>query len=217
MILFVEGPRASGKTYLINSLLEEINPKPINSIKYPLEPVYKPKAEYYKFYFAKHIELLGLQDLDNTAALHYFSLGNIMTILEMNQQPQYKDKTWIFDRAIVSAYVWSVLRGRLTPCRAKDEFETLIGSSLYSNCKTIMITTDDDRTKHDTARNKDVFDGKHTTSEELHMFGKFLDFGKYTLCDSERDNALSIVVNRFDQDSTNCFIQESKKLLGITI
>ena len=67
MILFIEGPRHSGKTYLINNFLSVCN---------------DPRIEYYKFYFANHIKMLDLVKLDDSAALHYFSLGNIMTIME---------------------------------------------------------------------------------------------------------------------------------------
>ena len=88
MILFIEGPRHSGKTYLINNFLSVCN---------------DPRIEYYKFYFANHIKMLDLVKLDDSAALHYFSLGNIMTIMEMNLRPEYRDKIWIFDRAILSA------------------------------------------------------------------------------------------------------------------
>ena len=87
MILFIEGPRHSGKTYLINNFLSVCN---------------DPRIEYYKFYFANHIKMLDLVKLDDSAALHYFSLGNIMTIMEMNLRPEYRDKIWIFDRAIFS-------------------------------------------------------------------------------------------------------------------
>lgn len=215
MILFVEGPRACGKTYLINDFLKEVNPEPIDNEKYPLEPVFKPAVDYYKFYFADHIKTLGLESLDNTPALHYFSLGNIMTILEMNQYDEYSDKIWVFDRAIISAYVWSVLRGRLTPVRARKEYEILVNSDLYSNCKTIMITTEVDRSNEDKAREKDFFDGTHSTEEELHQFGHFLDFGKAQLSDSSKNNALSIIVNRFDQASTDQFIREGRLLLEL--
>jgi predicted AAA+ superfamily ATPase len=89
MILFVEGARHCGKTFLINKFIENCN---------------DPRLEYYKFYFADHIKTLDLVELDSDPSLHYFSLGNIMTIMEMNLRPEYRDKIWIFDRAIISAY-----------------------------------------------------------------------------------------------------------------
>lgn len=213
MILFVEGPRACGKTYLINDLLESVN---LELLKSPEKFDTDPDIEYYKFYFANHIRTLGLHNIDNAPDLHYFSLGNIMTILEMNQQPQYRDKIWIFDRAIISAYVWAVLRQRLLPTRARQEYEALLSSDLYRNCKTIMITVNQDRRDQDLARNKDVFDGAHSTDEELHQFGHFLEFGKDHLADPARKNDISFITNNFDQESVDRFVAEGKKLLGIS-
>ncbi len=213
MILFVEGCRASGKTYLINNLLESIH---LDILKNPEKFEVKPDIEYYKFYFANHIRTLGLQDLDNTASLHYFSLGNIMTILEMNLQPQYRNKIWIFDRAMISAYVWAVLRKRMLPARAQQEYKALLSSDLYRNCKTIMITVNEDRREQDLARNKDMFDGAHSTDDELRQFGHFLEFGRNQLADRSRKNDIAIVTNNFDKESIERFVTESKRLLSIS-
>ena len=120
MILFIEGPRHSGKTYLIERFLEQNT---------------DPRVEYYKFYFANHLKTLELQWQEDQPGLHYFSLGNIMTIMEMNLRPEYKDKIWIFDRAIISAYTWAILRNRLDIPRAKAEYLRLLDSELFTNCK----------------------------------------------------------------------------------
>ena len=120
MILFIEGPRHSGKTYLINNFLSVCN---------------DPRIEYYKFYFANHIKMLDLVKLDDSAALHYFSLGNIMTIMEMNLRPEYRDKIWIFDRAILSANAWAILRGRLSIESAKSEYSKLVSSDVKGTIK----------------------------------------------------------------------------------
>lgn len=213
MILFVEGPRACGKTYLINELLASIN---LDILKNPEKFEVKQVIEYYKFYFANHIKTLGLQGIDNTASLHYFSLGNIMTILEMNQQPQYANKVWVFDRAIISAYVWAVLRKRMLPARAQQEYEALLSSDLYRDCKTIMITVNEDRREQDLARNKDIFDGAHSTDDELHQFGHFLEFGRSQLADRSRKNDIAIITNNFDRESVERFVTEGKRLLSIS-
>jgi thymidylate kinase len=215
MILFVEGPRSCGKTYLIENFLAKLKEQ---QKQYPLDPVFFG-VEYYKFYFANHIKTLGLQDLDATPALHYFSLGNIMSIMEMNLRPQYQGHTWIFDRAIISAYAWAVLRNRLTPNRARDEYRALLSSELYQNCKTIVIAVD--RQTNDN-RGKDMFDGAHSTEEEYHQLGHFLDFGVEFLSNQHRNNSLSFITNtfnettqRFNDDSDVAFTAECYRLLGI--
>jgi hypothetical protein len=197
MILFIEGPRACGKTYLINDFLEVCN---------------NPNVEYYKFYFADHIKTLSLTGLDKTPSLHYFSLGNIMTIMEMNLQPEYVDKIWIFDRAIISAYTWAILRGRLTKETAEAEYRALLKSDLFKNCKTLMITTD--KQTKDTTRKKDIFDGAHTTIEEQQIMGSFIQLGLPFLASTDRNNGLGIVINQFDDSSINSFNQECQRLLG---
>jgi hypothetical protein len=205
MILFVEGPRACGKTYLIENFIADCQ---------------DPRIEYYKFYFANHIKLLGLQPLDKTPALHYFSLGNIMTILEMNLRPEYKDKIWIFDRAIISAYTWAVLRGRLTQERADTEYTTLLQSELYRNCKTIVIQVKGQT--QDTSRKKDIFDGVHTTEEECNLINHFILCGSPSLDYRAWDNRLSFVTNtfnqetqRFNDDSNVAFMQKCYTLLDL--
>lgn len=216
MILFVEGPRSCGKTYLIENFLTKLKANPL----YLAEPSVR-NIEYYKFYFANHIKTLGLQNLDATPALHYFSLGNIMTIMEMNLRPQYKDKIWIFDRAIISAYSWAVLRHRLTPDRARQEYEALLNSDLYRNCKTIVIKVN--RQTNDN-RGKDMFDGAHSTEEEVHQLNHFIQFGLPSLDYRPWNNELSFITNtfnettqRFNDDSDVAFTDECYRLLlGIT-
>lgn len=198
MILFVEGPRHSGKTFLINQFIESCK---------------DPRIEYYKFYFADHIKTLDLVGLDDSPSLHYFSLGNIMTIMEMNLRPEYKDKIWIFDRAIISAYTWAVLRKRLTREKAEQEFMTLLGTDLFANSKTLVVTVGGQT--GDSKRAKDTWDGAHSTLEELTLMSEFIELGATELASKAKNNKLSIVVNRFDQASVNTFNSECSALLGI--
>ena len=198
MILFIEGPRHSGKTFLINKFLETCS---------------DPRIEYYKFYFANHIKTLGLVGLDSDPSLHYFSLGNIMTIMEMNQRPEYKDKIWIFDRAIVSAYTWAVLRKRLPLDKAEQEFLTLLNTDLYSNSKTCVVAVAGQTADSD--RSKDTWDGAHSTQEEQSLMAHFLEIGKPQLLNQQKNNQTSIVLNSFNETSVENFIAECYALLGL--
>jgi len=198
MILFVEGARHCGKTFLINKFIENSNDS---------------RIEYYKFYFADHIKTLDLVDLDNNSSLHYFSLGNIMTIMEMNLRPEYKDKIWIFDRAIISAYTWAILRKRLSRNKAELEFLKLLNTTLYSNSKTLVVTVAGQT--GDSNRVKDTWDGAHSTVEEQRLMAHLIELGMTDLANSAKNNKLSIVFNRFDEDSIKSFNQECYALLGI--
>lgn len=198
MILFIEGPRHSGKTFLINKFLESCS---------------NPNIEYYKFYFANHIKTLDLVGLDSDPSLHYFSLGNIMTIMEMNQRPEYKDKIWIFDRAIVSAYTWAVLRKRLSPEKAETEFSKLLSTDLFANSKTLMVTVSGQTA--DTDRSKDTWDGAHSTKEEQSLMAKFFDLGQAELNNKEKNNQTSVMLNGFNEKSVESFIAECYALLEL--
>lgn len=198
MILFVEGARHSGKTFLINQFLEKYD---------------DPRIEYYKFYFANHVKMLDLVELDSTPALHYFSLGNIMTIMEMNLRPEYKDKIWIFDRAIISAYTWAILRKRLGRSQAELEFLKLINSDLYKNSKTLVVSVAGQT--GDSSRIKDTWDGKHSTTEEQLLMASLIESGLKNLADTDKNNGLSFVFNQFDEASVNSFNRECCKLLGL--
>jgi hypothetical protein len=198
MILFIEGPRGSGKTFLINQFLEECK---------------DPRLEYYKFYFANHVKMLGLVELDTDPSLHYFSLGNIMTILEMNQRPEYKDRIWVFDRALISAYTWAVLRKRLELEAAGEEYMKVLESDLFKNCKTLYVTVD--RQTTDTTRVKDTWDGAHSTLQETDHLSHFFGLGFDLIRSSERSNDGTIVQNKFDQASVDLFKATCYGLLGI--
>jgi hypothetical protein len=198
MILFVEGARHSGKTFLIDQFLETHK---------------DPRIEYYKFYFANHVKSLDLVDLDATPALHYFSLGNIMTIMEMNLRPEYQDKIWIFDRAIISAYTWAILRKRLGRSKAELEFLKLISSDLYKNSKTLVVSVAGQT--GDSSRVKDTWDGKHSTVEEQQLMANLIESGLKELADTDKNNGISFVFNQFDQASVVSFNNECCKLLGI--
>jgi hypothetical protein len=198
MILFVEGARHCGKTFLINKFIENCN---------------DPRLEYYKFYFADHIKTLDLVELDSDPSLHYFSLGNIMTIMEMNLRPEYKDKIWIFDRAIISAYTWAILRKRLSRNKAELEFLKLLNTTLYSNSKTLVVSVAGQT--GDSDRVKDTWDGAHSTIEEQRLMAHLIELAVTELTNSAKNNKLSIVFNSFDEASVNSFNQECYALLGI--
>jgi len=198
MILFVEGPRHCGKTYLIQKFLETCT---------------DPRVEYYKFYFANHLKTLDLEWQEDQPGLHYFSLGNILTILEMNSRPEYRDRIWVFDRAIISAYTWALLRKRLTRQRAVAEYKRLLDSDLYRNCKTVFVFTDQQTA--DAERTKDHWDGAASTEEETNLMMDFIQEGIFDLASSYKQNSIEFAKNNFDQASVNNFIQSCNLALGL--
>lgn len=203
MILFIEGPRAVGKTYLINHFIEYTK----TNSKYKDFDV-----EYYKFHYTKHIHLLLCNKKDDPN-LHYFGLGNVLTILEMNTNPIYKDKIWIFDRALITTYVWATLYNRLKQHQAQNEFLTILHSDLYQNCKTLVIEPSIDRTAIDLNRNKDQFGGEFSTYTEYDLMDKFINLGHSELTNQTKDNSLLKVLNHYNDFSKLEFIETCNKLL----
>ena len=177
-----------------------------------LETCTDPRVEYYKFYFANHVKSLNLSRFDKDPALHYYSLGNIMTILEMNQRPQYKDKIWIFDRAIISAYVWAILRERLSTTEALDEYNNLLSSELFSNCKTLYIKVNGDG--KESGRVKDMWDMVHSTSAEQLLMDKLIYDGGFCLRNPRRGNAFIEITNNWDENSIEEFKKACYFLIG---
>jgi len=186
MITYIEGPRNCGKTFLLTKYFDRSSKK--------------DTIEYYKFYFANHFKTLGLEWIEDSPALHYFSLGNIMTIMEMNVENKL-NLPIVFDRAIISAYTWAILRKRLTKEKATEEFLKLIGSPLFRDSKTIVI-------RHNSlgisSRVKDSWDGSNNL-EEWHIMSELIEAGKDHLSDSVRNNELVIIDNVFDEDSISKF------------
>lgn len=187
MIVFVEGPRGCGKTYLLNKFFERND---------------DPRIVYYKFYFADWVKKLGLKGLDNDKALHYLSLGNILTILE--QMKDDNKKILVFDRAIISAYTWAALRKRLSESIIEVELETIVMSNYYTNCKTLWIDSYKGQNKTDD-RNKDMWDNIHSATEEAYVMSELIKNMKHHVHDIPRNNELVTMYNDFTDNSLDVF------------
>ena len=154
MIILIEGHRHSGKTFLMEKFFEENK---------------DPKIHYYKFQFAKYIESLGLRDQEDGPGVHYFSIANVLTILELNQSI-LKDQVIVFDRCIFSAYVWSIYRERMDKDRLANEFRKILNSELWQNCKILYVSRPTEITTE--VREKDYFENFENLESEKNLFDK---------------------------------------------
>ena len=189
MIIFCEGPRHSGKTHLIDSFFAQNK---------------DPNVIYYKFKFAKYIDDFGMRDQETGPGVHYFSIGNILTILELNLS-LLKDKIVIFDRCIYSAYVWSIYRNRLDREKLLREFESILESHLYSNCALLYI----DRAESIVTqkREKDYFGNFENANAERSLFSELITKFEPYAKDSAKNNLLFNFTNSFNQQSVTDFNQ----------
>lgn len=188
MIVLLEGPRHSGKTHLLEKFFEQNK---------------NPNVIYYKFLFAKYIDQFGFKDQEAGPGVHYFSIGNILTIFELNQT-FFKDKIIVFDRCIFSAYVWSMYRKRLKKTKLMEEFEKILNSELYSNISMIYLERDSS-VKVDKKRDKDFFGSFENYTRESELFHELIEKFNRQILNGERHNSYHIFKNAFDEKSIALF------------
>jgi len=188
MIILIEGHRHSGKTFLMERFFEENK---------------DPKIHYYKFQFAKYIESLGLRDQEDGPGVHYFSIANVLTILELNQSI-LKDQVIVFDRCIFSAYVWSIYRERMDRDRLIGEFRKILNSELWQNCKILYVSRPAEINTE--VREKDYFENFENLESEKNLFDEIFSEFIEVITDDKLDNDLIRFKNNFDQLSEERFI-----------
>lgn len=197
MIVFIEGPRHSGKTHLLEEFFKQNQ---------------DPNVIYYKFKFAKYIDAFGMRDQESGPGVHYFSISNILTILELNQT-LFKDKVIVFDRAIFSAYVWSIYRDRMDRERLMEEFSKILSSELYQNCCLLYVTRGVEISPD--KREKDYFGNFEDYSAEKNLFDLVINTNLNQVVNLEKKNLYSFFENGFDEASVTGFREMMLDLVGI--
>lgn len=193
MIILVEGPRGSGKSHLVDQFMQNND---------------DPNVLYYKFAFSDWIKTLKIQDLEKGPGVHYFSISNIITILDVADK-LLSGKTIVLDRSIFSAYVWSIYRERMDVDRLIREFSRFLGHQSYTECKIVYVSKKDsdlimDRTKDD------IFDEFENYEEEKQIYDNIFYFFSNEIEDRTRGNELIRFENEFNESSESDF----NKLLG---
>lgn len=196
MIIMIEGHRHSGKTYLIEKFFEQNT---------------NPKVHYYKFQFAKHIDDLRMRDQESGPGVHYFSIANVLTILELNET-LLKDHILVFDRCIFSAYVWSIYRERMGTFRLLEEFRKILNSELYQSVKLLYVERDEDI--EITKREKDYFGNFENADHEKELFERIFSEFNSQIVDSARMNEFSRMINHFNEESSVQFNQMLNDLIN---
>jgi len=188
MIILIEGVRGTGKTTLLDNYFKQNT---------------NDNIVYYKFAFSDYIKNLGFEDQEKGPGVHYFSISNILTILEISNT-LLKDKHIVFDRSIFSAYVWSIYRNRLPKKRLIEEFKKILDSSIYNNCKVIRIENEKGHVPEE--RNKeDIFNKYESFNEEDLIYKEVFSEFAVQLTDSSRNNELVSFTNKKDDNSFELF------------
>ncbi len=187
MIIMIEGHRHSGKTFLIDRFFEQNQ---------------NPKVHYYKFQFAKYIDSLGMRDQETGPGVHYFSIANVLTILELNKT-LLKDEILVFDRCIFSAYVWSIYRERMKPFRLLEEFRRTLISDLYQDVKLFYVNRE--KGIEVAKREKDYFGNFEDADREKELFERIFSEFNPQITNESRGNAFNRMTNHFDEASSTQF------------
>ena len=154
-----------------------------------------------------------MRDQETGPGVHYFSIANVLTILELNKTI-LKDKILIFDRSIFSAYVWSIYRERMDKTRLLDEFEKVLTGELYQNCVLLYTTRKD--MPAPTRQEKDYFGNFENYLAEKKIFEEVLDkFGKYINLQSKNNHFINYM-NKFDAASVTEFCELINGLSSVT-
>lgn len=186
-LILIEGARHHGKTFLIENFFKQNT---------------NPNVKYYKFQFAKWIDDLEIRDFESGPGVHYFSIANVLTILELNTH-LLKDTTLVFDRCIFSAYVWSIYRERLSQPRLLKEFKTILTSLFYQNIKVVYVDRCDQIKVE--KRDKDYFGNFENSGAEAELFERIFSEFEPIIMNKSLKNEFFRFTNRFDAESQTDF------------
>jgi thymidylate kinase len=143
-----------------------------------------------------------MRDQETGPGVHYFSIANVLTILELNKT-LLKDKILVFDRCIFSAYVWSIYRERMGQFRLLEEFRKILSSDLFQDVKLLYVERDE--SVKIIKREKDYFGNFENADREKEIFERIFSEFNNQITDLSRNNEFSRVTNHFDDDSLTQF------------
>ncbi len=188
MIIMIEGPRGVGKSTLVDNYFKQNT---------------RDDVIYYKFAFSDYIKNLGFEDQEKGPGVHYFSISNIITILEISNTI-LKDKHVIFDRSIFSAYVWSIFRDRMPKNRLMVEFYNILRSPIYRDCK--LVSVENAKGKIPSLRDKsDIFNKYESFEEESKIYSEVFSAYNEEINNQFKGNAGYKFINNKDDNSIQQF------------
>lgn len=178
MLILIEGPRGAGKSHLVDNYFAQNM---------------RDDVIYFKWGFAGWVQSLNIDG--DKIATHYFSLGNILTVLEMGNT-LFKGKHLILDRSLFSTYVWALHRRRLHKSILMDELRLILQSPIYKNCHIFYVNKGqnvDIKRRYE----KDIFDKYEDYSMEKFYYDEIFK-QSHTLID-EDTNSITYFTNHFDK------------------
>lgn len=176
MVTMIEGPRNTGKTFLLSQTNKQ---------------VYKfPFANYIKESYTKQLNNIHFDELNKNKPIHYFSVGSDLAVLELDKQ-NIINNVYV-DRNFLSTLVFGIQSGRISYDTALIEGEYI--KTKYDNYRIIYINRElvieDNRNKDDYDIYK--YDETHTIYHSL-------------IYDLGLDDKITYFTNHFDNESIKKF------------
>lgn len=143
-LFIVEGPRKSGKSYLIDN--QNILPS-------------------FKFDFNQSFSDWNFEK--NSKDIHNFGLGKEVMLHQLNQKG-FLDQKILVDRGILTNSVWGVFQERISLQRAKEDLKIFNDRGFFKNVEIIYIDGE-----YSNLREKDIWDSedsKRTKEKEIFIF-----------------------------------------------
>lgn len=145
-LLIVEGPRKSGKTYLVN-----------NQNKLPV----------FKFDFNKNFSKWNLSK--NSENTHWMGLGKEIMLHELYHSSMLTHKNLLIDRGILTNSVWGVFQNRISEEQSKKDLRNFKDLGFFKDVTFIVIEG-----TWEQERKKDIWDEDDSRiDEERYLFKSF--------------------------------------------
>ena len=176
-IIFIEGSRNVGKTFLIDSI-----DKDITKYKFPFAKYYN---ECFSYMSKIQNKIMKHEDINKRAELFYLTIGYDITILDLFKQGIIKEDL-IVDRGILSDIIFGIQSGRVSLPEAIEAWFWILDT--YGEFFEIIYI----KAKHvEDNRNKDVWDIYNQT-ETNNLYEEFMEIGEVYV---------NYFTNNFDEDS----------------
>jgi len=155
-VIFIEGARNVGKTYLIGNLKSDIQ-----TYKFPF-------AKYFKESFSKVHRDEAMEEVNSKKELYYLTLGYDITILDLFKKGLISENL-IVDRGFLSNLVFGVQSGRITVEEGIAAWSWLCKE--YEDCFEVVYVC---AQPNNDGRNKDAWD-IYGQKETMDLYTEFMD------------------------------------------
>jgi hypothetical protein len=139
MIILIEGPRNSGKSYLINSVSRK-------TFKFPFD-----------YWFD------GLNIPNDSKEIHSFAISKEIMLHQLNREGHLGKEPITVDRGILSTWVWGILQNRVSREEVLSQIKLWIDKKLFDNTQIVVVVGS---TITQDTRIKDAWDGTDSRAEK---------------------------------------------------